>query len=421
MSLSDPAATTAPPSTEAARWRASLRAARQRLESARSVPPLILPDTVDVPDLADDQHDNPDQAVAYWLRVAAAWGWRLLVLAGVGWVVLTLAGRLAQVLIPLSIALLLSALLAPMVRLLRERLRLPASLATAIVLFGGVLLTVGFLTLLVTQLVDGMPGLAENASAGLQQVRQWLGTGPLHLSTRQLDGTFEAAGTWVSDNRQSLTSGLFATAGAGFEVLITAMLVIVVTFFFLRDGDRLWHLATFALPRRARRPMLEAGNAGWLTLVAYVRATVIVAFIDAVGIGLALVLLRVEFAFVLAALVFLSSFIPIVGATVSGAVAVLVALVDQGPLTALIVLAAVILVQQLEGHVLQPLIMGRAVAIHPLAVIVALAAGIAVAGIIGALVAVPIVAVLNTALRHLMHHRPQPAPDAVVVSADPTP
>ena len=139
----------------------------------------------------------------------------------------------------------------------------------------------------------------------------------------------------------------------------------------------------------------------WSTLVSYVRATVLVAFIDAVGIGLALVILKVPFPFPLAALVFLGAFIPIVGAALSGAVAVLVALVDRGWLVALIVLAAVIAVQQLEGHVLQPLIMGRAVAIHPLAVIVAIAAGVVLAGIIGALVAVPIVAVLNTGIRHL--------------------
>jgi len=144
-----------------------------------------------------------------------------------------------------------------------------------------------------------------------------------------------------------------------------------------------------------------------------------VAFIDAVGIGLALLILRVPFALPLAALVFLSSFVPIVGATVSGAVAVLVALVTRGPLVALVVLIAVVLVQQLEGHVLQPLIMGRAVAIHPLAVIVAIATGVVLAGIIGALVAVPVVAVLNTGIRHLIYRRAEPPPDSVIVSADP--
>jgi predicted PurR-regulated permease PerM len=136
-----------------------------------------------------------------------------------------------------------------------------------------------------------------------------------------------------------------------------------------------------------------------------VRATVLVAFIDALGIGLALLILNVSFPFPLAALVFIGAFIPIVGATVSGAVAVLVALVDRGPVVALILLAAVIAIQQLEGHVLQPLIMGRAVAIHPLAVILAIAAGVVLAGIVGALIAVPIVAVLNTGIRHLAELR----------------
>jgi predicted PurR-regulated permease PerM len=165
--------------------------------------------------------------------------------------------------------------------------------------------------------------------------------------------------------------------------------------------------------------MARAGEQSWLTLVAYVKATVIVAFIDAAGIGLALLILRVPFALPLAALVFLSSFIPIIGATLSGVVAVLVALVTRGPLVALVALIAVVLVQQLEGHVLQPLIMGRAVAIHPLAVIVAIATGVVLAGIIGALVAVPIVAVLNTGIRHLIYRRAEPPPDSVIVSADP--
>ena len=162
------------------------------------------------------------------------------------------------------------------------------------------------------------------------------------------------------------------------------------------------------------------GEQSWRTLTAYVRATVLVAFIDAVGIGIWLAVWRVELAFALAALVFLGAFIPIIGATLSGTVAVLVALVTHGPVLALVVLGGVVGVQQLEGHILQPLIMGRAVAIHPLAVILAIASGLVIAGIVGALVAVPVVAVLNTGIRHLTakrHHQPDPpAPDAVVVA-----
>jgi predicted PurR-regulated permease PerM len=166
----------------------------------------------------------------------------------------------------------------------------------------------------------------------------------------------------------------------------------------------------------ARWSLADAGDASWATLGSYVRATVLVAFIDAVGIGLALVILKVPFPFPLAALVFLGAFIPIVGASVSGAVAVLVALVDQGWVVSLIVLGAVILVQQVEGHVLQPLIMGRAVAIHPLVVIVGIASGVVLAGIIGALVAVPLIAVLNTGVRRLARRRPEVPADAVVVT-----
>ncbi len=202
-----------------------------------------------------------------------------------------------------------------------------------------------------------------------------------------------------------MTAGALSTATTLGHVLTGLFLVLFTTFFFLRDGRRITRFLIGLLPKATREDLLSAADVSWGTLVNYVRATVLVAFIDAVGIGLALVILEVPFPFPLAALVFLGAFIPIVGATVSGAVAVLVALVDQGWVVALILLAAVIGVQQLEGHVLQPLIMGRAVAIHPLAVILAIAAGIVLAGIVGALVAVPIVATLNTGIRHLAKRR----------------
>jgi predicted PurR-regulated permease PerM len=159
-------------------------------------------------------------------------------------------------------------------------------------------------------------------------------------------------------------------------------------------------------------PAARAGHYSWHTLVAYVHATVLVAFVDAIGIGAGLFFLRVPLALPLAALVFLGAFIPGVGATLTGAVAVLVALVTVGPVKALIALGVVIAVQQLEGHVLQPLIMGRAVALHPLAVILSIASGVVLAGIVGGLVAVPILAVLNTAIRYLFAHPTgEPTPD----------
>jgi predicted PurR-regulated permease PerM len=360
-----------------------------------------------------------DADIPRGLRLVTAWAWRLLVLAAAGAVLLWLIGRLRTVLIPLSIALLLSALLAPAVGFLRRRVRLPSSLATSIVVIAGLSAVVGTLTLVVTQFVNGFPSLSDNAADGVKQIQDWLRNGPAHLSNQQLDETLAAAQRWLQENRAALTSSAVSTAAATIEFLALVFLVLFATFFFLRDGRRIWQFLVRLFPAGGREALAGAGEAVWLTLVAYVRATVLVAFIDALGIGLALVIMRVEFAFPLAALVFLAAFVPIVGATVSGSVAVLVALVTRGPLIALLVLLAVIAIQQLEGHVLQPLIMGRAVAIHPLAVIVAIATGVVLAGIIGALVSVPIVAVLNTGIRHVAGRRrgAGPPPDAVVVSA----
>jgi len=359
-----------------------------------------------------------DNEVPHGLRIAAAWSWRLLVLGVLAVAIIYILGRIRIVVVPLVIALLLAALLSPLVQLLL-RLRVPRSLAAGLALIGGVAAVAGTLTLVVNQFIDGVPDLARNASQGIDKIQSWLKSGPLHLSDRQLDSFVESGQQWLDDNSNALTDGAVATATTILDVITGVLLVLFATFFFLRDGGRIWRFMVRLVPSRAREQVADAGEASWLTLVAYVRATVLVAFIDAVGIGLAILLLGVPLAFPLAALVFLGAFIPIVGATFSGAVAVLVALVGNGPVTALILLAAVIAVQQLEGHVLQPFIMGRAVAIHPLAVIVAIATGVVLAGIVGALVAVPLVAVLNTAVRRLVEHKREPPPEAVVVATEP--
>jgi predicted PurR-regulated permease PerM len=361
-----------------------------------------------------------DAEVPHSLRIAAAWGWRLIVVGLVGWALLRFIGIISVVVIPLSISLLLSALLSPAVKLLR-RLRLPPSLATFLVLICGLAAVAGTLTLVINQFVNGLPELTKNASEGIRQIQEWLKTGPLHLSDDQVNRAIDNAQTWINAHTAQLTSTGISTAATVFEVLTGALLVLFSTFFFLRDGRKIWRFVVRLLPVNARWSLADAGDASWATLGSYVRATVLVAFIDAVGIGIALVILDIPFPFPLAALVFLGAFVPIVGASISGAVAVLVALVDQGWVIALIVLGAVILVQQVEGHILQPLIMGRAVAIHPLAVIIGIASGIVLAGIIGALVAVPLIAVLNTGLRRLSRRRPEVPPDAVVVTAGESP
>jgi putative heme transporter len=359
-----------------------------------------------------------DLDVPRGLRVAAAWAWRVLLLVIALLAVLYVVAKLQLVVVPLAIAILLSALLSPLIGLLL-RAKLPRTLATTIVMIAGIAAVAGVLTLVINQFVDGLPQLSAKAQDGLEQIQDSLQSGPLHLSEDKVQALFANVQAWFGNNQETLTSGALSTATTLGHVLTGLFLVLFSTFFFLRDGRRISRFLIGLLPGRAQASTVSAADVSWTTLVSYVRATVLVAFIDAVGIGLALVILRVPFAFPLAALVFLGAFIPIVGATVSGAVAVLVALVDQGLVVALILLGAVIAVQQLEGHVLQPLIMGRAVAIHPLAVIVAIAAGIVLAGIIGALVAVPIVAVLNTGIRHLADIRraeesggPEPGPPA---------
>lgn len=342
------------------------------------------------------------------VRVAAAWSWRLLVIAVAVGAGLWLLAQVRLVVVPLLVALLLSALLEPAVARLRAA-GLPRSLSAAIVLIGGLAALVGTLTAVVQAFVDGFPELYRNVREGIARIESWLRTGPFGLSRNQLNQALESAGNWLDQNRDTITGGAVntatATATTAGHILAGLFLVLFTTFFFMRDGRMIWGFVSRMFPRSAQTQVYGAGNAAWRTLTSYVRATVLVAFIDGVGIGLAALILDLPLWFPIAALVFLASFVPIVGATVSGLVAVLVALVTHGPFTALLMLIAVIVVQQVEGHLLQPLLLGRAVALHPMAVIVAIGVGVVAAGIVGALIAVPVVAVLNTAVRYLNGER----------------
>jgi putative heme transporter len=410
-------------------WRAyeagRASAARRAAENNNGPVARALPAAGDAPDppvrtvAAQSVTSRDDEDVPHALRIAAAWSWRLLIVAAAAAVTLWVIGRLQHVVIPAAIALLLSALLSPAVAFLRDRVGLHRSLATALVMIGGLIVIAGTLTLVITQFVNSWNELSAKSETGVHKIQDWLKRGPFHLSDHQLNSALDAVQNWLKTHQSTLTTGAVSTATTTLSILAAIFLIFFTTFFFLRDGSRIWQFLVGLLPVAGREPLGAAGLQSWGTLVAYVRATVLVAFIDAVGIGIGLFILRIDLAFPLAALVFLGAFIPIVGATLSGTVAVLVALVTNGPVRALLVIAVVIGVQQLEGHVLQPVIMGRAVAIHPLAVIMAIATGAVLAGIVGALVAVPIVAVLNTAVRHLAARRlaepPPPPPEDVVV------
>ena len=250
-------------------------------------------------------------------------------------------------------------------------------------------------------------------------MRSWLANGPLDLSENQIDQALDDLTQAVSENRDVIAGGAIATATAALEILTGTLLALFTTYFFLYDGSGSGTGSSSLFPAPAERPVDEAGRRAWRVLTSYVRATIFIAAVDAIGIGLVLAFVGIPLAVPLAVLVFFGAFVPIVGATVTGAVAVLVALVTNGTVAAFIVLIGVIAIQQLEGHILQPLIMGRFVRIHPLAVVLAVGVGGLVAGIWGTVVAVPLVAVLNTVLRYFASlYR---APGSAVANADAPP
>jgi predicted PurR-regulated permease PerM len=341
-------------------------------------------------------------AVSPGMRATAAWSWRIVAVAAAGYVLLEVISRIQVVVVPLAIALLLSALLQPLAAVLAKRGMRPA-LATAITLLSG-LIGIGLLLWLVEeQFRNGFSDLSTQVNGGVDKVQDWLITGPLGLSQTQINQYVENARTSLSENRSQLTSGALGAAGTIGEVLTGALLTLFATIFFIKDGRQIWNWVVRLFPSGSRERVAGAGERAWRTLISYVHATVAVALVDAIGIGVGAALLGVPLALPLGVLVFLGAFIPIVGATLTGLVAVLVALVAKGPVTALLLLVVVLLVQQLEGHVLQPLLLGRAVKVHPLAIVFGIATGTLLAGIIGALLAVPIVAVISTVSGYLSH------------------
>jgi predicted PurR-regulated permease PerM len=335
------------------------------------------------------------------LRFSAAVGWRLLVVAAALYVVGMVIAYLAEVVIPVAIALLLAALLAPAVHRLHAN-RVPRALATALVMIGGLAVLGGVLTFVIVTFVRGAPALGAQLTTSINAVVTWLTTGPLHLSEQQLRSMQDGVLATLSANQESITTGAIDTATTIGKLVAEILLTVFTLVFFLHGGHGIWQFLLRVVPWRVRTRVDVAGRRGLAALVSYTRATAIVAVVDAVAIGIGLAVLQVPLAVPLAALVFLGAFIPIIGAVVAGGVAVLIALAANGPISALIVLAIIIAVMQLEGHVLQPLLLGRAVKLHPLAVAVAIASGLVVAGIPGALLAVPLLAVLNSGIRSLL-------------------
>ncbi|MBT2390933.1 AI-2E family transporter [Streptomyces sp. ISL-1] len=391
-------------------------------------PPAYAPAIAAGPDpvVAIAARPDPVLAIPWGIRVAAEAGWRLLVLGGTLWVLMRIISAVQLVVLAFVAALLVTAMLQPTVARLR-RLGLPRGLATAVTAIAGFVIMglVGWFV--VWQVMDNLDNLSDRVRDGIEELKRWLLDSPFHVTESQINDIAKNLSDTIGTNTEEITSAGLQGVTVMVEILTGILLAMFSTLFLLYDGKRIWHWVLGLVPAQAREGVAGAGPRAWGTLTAYVRGTVIVALIDAIFIGLGIYFLDVPMAVPLAVFIFLFAFIPLVGAVVSGALAVVVALVTQGVFTALMVLIVVLAVQQLEGHVLQPFILGRAVRVHPLAVVLAVAAGGLIAGIGGAVVAVPLVAVTNTVVGYLrayskeqtLHGTPPPhsAPTAEVASA----
>ncbi|WP_434595750.1 AI-2E family transporter [Streptomyces sp. A5-4] len=381
------------------------------------------------PDYAPAVAARPDPvaAVPWGMRVAAEAGWRLLVLAGTLWVLMKIISSVQLVVLAFVAALLVTAMLQPTVARLR-RVGLPRGLATAVTAVLGFVIMglVGWFV--VWQVMENIDNLSDRLRDGIEELKRWLLNSPFHVTEDQINDIAKNLSDAVGTNTEEITSAGLQGVTVMVEFLTGILLAMFSTLFLLYDGKRIWEWSLKLVPAQARPGVAGAGPRAWRTLTAYVRGTVIVAMIDAIFIGLGLFFLDVPMAVPLAVFIFLGAFIPLVGAVMSGALAIVVSLVTQGPFTALMVMAVVLAVQQIEGHVLQPFILGRAVRVHPLAVVLSVAAGGLVAGIGGAVVAVPLVAVTNTVVGYLRAHsneaalRAAPQPHgATAVAVAPTP
>ncbi|MET0432832.1 MAG: AI-2E family transporter [Cellulomonas sp.] len=348
---------------------------------------------------APGQHPVPPS-----VRAAAAWSWRVLAVAGAAAVGLWLVDVFRVVVVAVAVGLLLAVLLTPLARWLERRARFPPWLSSLTGVLGLVAVGTALAGLSGRSIATGLGDLAEQALAGVDQALGWLSDGPPGLEVDRIDALVAQGEAALRDNAGTLITGAWSATLTIGQVLAGAVMALFCAFFFVRDARPMWAWTVGLLPRAVRPRVHEAGRRGLVTLAAYTRTQILVGAVDAVGIGVGAALLGVPLAVPIAVLVFMASFIPFVGAVSTGAIAVLVALVAQGPVTALLMLGVVLLVQQVEGNVLQPFLMGHAVALHPVAVLLVVSAGSIAAGIVGALFAVPVAATLNTMVRYLHGH-----------------
>jgi predicted PurR-regulated permease PerM len=352
------------------------------------------------------------------LERATQWSWRLLLIAAAIAVGLFVVAQLSFLVIPLFVAVLLAALAAPVSIALRK-LRFPRWLATITTLVVFLVVVGGLVYLVVNEVVRGWESLQARTILAYDDFVQYLLDSPLQVTESQLNEWVTALATEFNIDSSWILSGALSVTSSVGSWLVGAGIAIFALIFFIHDGARIWEYVVSWFPALARPAILGASRSGWSTLIEFVKVQIFVAFVDALGIGLGALFLGLPLVVPIAVAVFLGAFIPIVGGTVAAALAILVALVYEGPVTALIMLIIVLAVQQLEGQILQPLIMGPALRIHPLAVVLSIAAGGYLAGIAGVLFAVPVVAFTNVAVKYLAAGDWRGDPEALPTTQNP--
>ncbi|WP_022873265.1 AI-2E family transporter [Nesterenkonia alba] len=342
--------------------------------------------------------------IPWGVRIAAAWSWRVLLILAAAGVGIWLLGHVMLILIPLMVAALLSTLLRPLHNVF-VKLKFPRVLAAMTTILTFLAFVFGILFLVGSEIVTGFAEMAEQVEAGIYELINWADETAQQLgfeiSADEFNQMLTEVQSWLEENQDAIMSGAVGVGSAATNFSIGAILVLFTLIFFLADGRKIWDFMVMFTPGKHRPAIHGAGRRGWTAVGTYMRVQVFVAFVDAVGIGIGAWLLNVPLALPIAVLVFFGGFVPVVGAVVTGAVAVLLALVAEGFITALIMLGVVILVQQIESNVLQPIVMGKAVKLHPLAVVIAVTAGTSLLGIIGALFAVPVLAFAKRATQYL--------------------
>jgi putative heme transporter len=333
----------------------------------------------------------------------------LILLLGAIVVGLWALGQLRIVVVPVLVALLLATYLVPPVDLLRRQ-GWPSALATFFVMTVSVLVLAGVVTLIAPAFVDQFSELEDSVDEAIAEVVRWLVEGPFDLARADIDRAVDDALSSLRENAGGIGKGVLSGASVVAEVVAGLLLLVVLLFFFVHDGRRMWGWVAALAPERHRELVEGAGREVWYSTAGYMRGVAVIAVVDAVLIGIALVIIGVPLVVPLMVIVFFGAFVPLIGAFIAGAIAALVALIGEGPIDAVFVVVAIAAIQQIEGDVLYPNVVGRTIRLHPVAILLVLAAGTVVAGSVGALLSVPVAAGIWTAFDYVRGERePQAA------------